>query len=270
MKNLRNNGIEKDLQRALDDGNNVWVIGDIHGHYQSFVSLVDRLGLSENDKVVLLGDLIDRGPNSFGVIHTVRNNSNFVSVKGNHEAMMAENFSLEQLNNPDIDMMVWMNNGGTTTIRSYLDASKNNVGVLEGTTLEKYLQDDIEWIEDLPVHIVLDDWRLVHAGYDPELPLDEQTEEEYLWIRREFHQTQIPVDEKRTVIFGHTPTVSLPGHSEISWGHVWRSEVSLADGRPSAIGIDTCLYHGKHGMPAVLTAFNLQDERVIQQNRVEA
>ena len=269
MTHLRNETIEIELETALERGDNVWIIGDIHGFYQSFISLLDQLKLGENDWVVLLGDLIDRGPNSFGVIHTVRNNSHFVSVKGNHEAMMAENFSLENLKNPNIDMLVWIKNGGNTTIRSYIDAAKNNLGELEEQTLDAHVRSDIKWIQGLPVHIVLNKWRLVHAGYDPKLPLEEQTEEEYLWIRREFHLTPNPVDEQRTVVFGHTPTVSLPGHSEISWGKVWRSELCLADKRPAAIGIDTCLYHGKQGMPAVLTAFNLQDERVVQQDRVE-
>ena len=269
MKNKRNETIETQLQSALDQGANVWVIGDIHGFYQSFISLLEQLNLGTDDRVVLLGDLIDRGPNSYGVVHTARTNEQILSVKGNHEAMMAENFSLEQLKNPNIDMLVWINNGGNTTIRSYLDAFNNASTSSDRQLMEEQIQNDIKWIETIPLHIVLKKWRLIHAGYSPNLPLDEQTEEEYLWVRKEFHQAPEPVDPERTVVFGHTPTVSLPGHTEQSWGKVWQNEVCLSDTRPASIGLDTCLYHGKHGMPAVLTAFNLQDKRVVQQNRVE-
>ena len=182
---------------------------------------------------------------------------------------MAKNFSLERLQNPDIDTLVWIKNGGDTTVRSYLDAFNNAAAEPDRQAMKNQIMEDNEWIETLPLHIVLKEWRLVHAGYKPCLPLDEQTEEEYLWIRKEFHQAEEPVDHQRTVVFGHTPTVSLPGHNEHSWGKVWRSEVCLNNARPAAIGLDTCLYHGKDGMPAVLTAFNLQDGRVVQQNRVE-
>lgn len=269
MDYKRNEAIEMQLQTALDDGANVWVIGDIHGFYQSFISLIDELNLGENDRVVLLGDLIDRGPNSYGVVHTARTNEQIFCVKGNHEAMMAENFSLEGLQDPNIDLLVWIKNGGDTTVRSYLNAFNNVLTQPDHQAMKKQIKDDNEWIETLPLHIVLKEWRLVHAGYKPNLPLDEQTEDEYLWIRKEFHEVLEPVDHQRTVVFGHTPTASLPGHDEQSWGKVWRSEVCLNNARPAAIGLDTCLYHAKQGMPAVLTAFNLQDGRVVQQSRVE-
>lgn len=269
MDYKRNEAIEMQLQTALDDGANVWVIGDIHGFYQSFISLIDELNLGGNDRVVLLGDLIDRGPNSYGVVHTARTNEQIFCVKGNHEAMMAENFSLEGLQDPNIDLLVWIKNGGDTTVRSYLNAFNNVLTQPDHQAMKKQIKDDNEWIETLPLHIVLKEWRLVHAGYKPNLPLDEQTEDEYLWIRKEFHEVLEPVDHQRTVVFGHTPTASLPGHGEQSWGKVWRSEVCLNNARPAAIGLDTCLYHAKQGMPAVLTAFNLQDGRVVQQSRVE-
>lgn len=269
MDYKRNEAIEMQLQTALDDGANVWVIGDIHGFYQSFISLIDELNLGGNDRVVLLGDLIDRGPNSYGVVHTARTNEQIFCVKGNHEAMMAENFSLEGLQDPNIDLLVWIKNGGDTTVLSYLNAFNNVLTQPDHQAMKKQIKDDNEWIETLPLHIVLKEWRLVHAGYKPNLPLDEQTEDEYLWIRKEFHEVLEPVDHQRTVVFGHTPTASLPGHGEQSWGKVWRSEVCLNNARPAAIGLDTCLYHAKQGMPAVLTAFNLQDGRVVQQSRVE-
>jgi hypothetical protein len=70
------------------------------------------------------------------------------------------------------------------------------------------------------------------------------------------------------VIFGHTPTASLPGHSSTDWGNVWLSPVMLEDGRNAAVGIDTCVYHRQNGAK-VLTAYDLQTGSVVQQARLE-
>ena len=79
---LRDIELEGKLQDALDAGHNVWVVGDVHGFYQTMVELCQRLALKENDWVVFLGDLIDRGPNSFGVVHHVMSEARMATVKG--------------------------------------------------------------------------------------------------------------------------------------------------------------------------------------------
>ena len=56
---LRNIALETKLQSILDKGSNVWVIGDVHGYFGTLEALTERLGLGENDAVVMLGDLID-------------------------------------------------------------------------------------------------------------------------------------------------------------------------------------------------------------------
>ena len=94
---MRDYELELKLQAALDRGDNVWVIGDVHGFFQSMVELCESLDLSEGDWVVFLGDLIDRGRNGFGVVHEVMNNPGFTSVKGNHEDMMVQQFTMEKL-----------------------------------------------------------------------------------------------------------------------------------------------------------------------------
>ena len=66
-------------------------------------------------------------------------------------------------------------------------------------------------MSNLPSQIVLDKWEsLVHGGYDPNIPINQQTDEQLLYIRKPFHDAEKPIDEERTVLFGHHPTVSLP------------------------------------------------------------
>jgi diadenosine tetraphosphatase ApaH/serine/threonine PP2A family protein phosphatase len=265
----RDAALEAHLQQALDNGHRVWVIGDVHGFHQTLCALLDQLNLAKGDWVVFLGDLIDRGPNAHGVVSAILEHPNMTSILGNHEAMMLQQFHADRIAKTDIDVALWWRNGGSSTVYSYERAFglETNEGLNEAAMYACVAQHQA-WMSSLPSHVVLDRWRLVHAGYQPELPLDEQSDEEYLWIREPFHRAKKPVDPDRTVVFGHTPTAALPGFSSEDWGKVWYSPVLLSDGRSAAIGLDTCLFHGQAGARQ-LTAYDLQHGEVIHQPRLE-
>lgn len=266
---MRRNDVEKDLQNALDNGHNVWAIGDVHGFSVTLEALLDQCELSMDDRVVLLGDLIDRGPDSFDVVRIARCDPRIHCVKGNHEDMMVNGFNLEILQNPDSDMRYWLYNGGLATVASYVRDFTDDMGQEDSERLLAQVSDDKEWMARLPSHLVLDQWRLVHAGYDPRQDIDSQDEEVHLWIRRPFHSASEPIDKQRTVLFGHTPTMNLNTSFGVkSWGEPWFSKVQLSDGRSASIGLDTCLFHDEE-KPARLSAFNLQTLEVQQIDRVE-
>jgi serine/threonine protein phosphatase 1 len=264
MDEFRDEGIEADLQTTLKKGGNVWVIGDVHGFNDTLRQLVASLELTIDDRVVLLGDLIDRGPDSFDVVRFAREDPRIHCIKGNHEAMMVENFDLERIDHPDQGVHKWLYNGGHETVASYIRAFPEDA---KGA-LEWMIEADVVWMRSLPAHIVLDQWRLVHAGYNPKLGMNEQGLDELLWIRKPFHTAHQPLDLKRTVVFGHTPTMNLYPRSENRWGEVWYSDTKLSDGRFASIGMDTCVFH-KTEQPAVLSAFNLQTHEVRIMTRCE-
>ena len=266
---MRRKDIEKDLQSALDNGHNVWAIGDVHGFSVTLEALLDRCELTMDDRVVLLGDLIDRGPDSFDVVRIARSDPRIQCVKGNHEDMMTNGFKLELLNHPDSDMRYWLYNGGYATLASYIRDYTNENGHEDSEHLLLQVIDDKEWMHRLPSHLILDKWRLVHAGYDPRQELENQDEGVHLWIRGPFHSATKPIDEHRTVLFGHTPTMSL-NHSmgPEGWGKPWFSKIATVDGRSASIGLDTCVFHDEN-KPALLTAFNLQTLEIRQIQRVE-
>ena len=264
---MRNKEMEKDLQKSLDDGASVWVIGDVHGFSVTFENLVDLLELSEKDRVVVLGDLIDRGPDSYNVVKAVQADSRIYSTKGNHEQMMVEGFIPKGISHK-LEANLWLRNGGIETAASYIRAFMNHSGEEDSVALEQEIINDKIWMNSLPSHIVLDKWRLVHAGYDPRTELREQGEPEHLWIRTPFHNSTTAIDEQRCVVFGHTPTMLLFGDSDESYGNIWYSDVRLEDGRAASIGIDTCLFH-KQQLPAWLSAINLQTMEIKQMPRVE-
>ena len=85
MRGRRNRNIESELQSILDNGGNVWAIGDVHGHADTLEALLESLNLDSMDRVVLLGDLVDRGPKSCEVIRIARENPQIFCVLGNHE-----------------------------------------------------------------------------------------------------------------------------------------------------------------------------------------
>lgn len=259
MRGRRNRQIEAELQRTLDEGGNVWAIGDVHGYADTLLALLDSLNLSSRDRVVLLGDLVDRGPKSCEVIRIARENPQIFSVLGNHEEMMLNSFDVDNIETMTAQQTNWFYVGGRTTNQSYIDEFTNSQGQIDDFDLRMRVGKDLAWLDSLPHHIVLDDFRLVHAGYSPwDGDLDLQSTDTLMWIRGEFHNSITPVDEKRTVVFGHSTVLGFG----LKQTEIWKSETELQNCRPAAIGIDSCCYGGKDPQ---LTAFNLQTGDFVKQ-----
>jgi serine/threonine protein phosphatase 1 len=149
-----------------------YVIPDIHGRADllrdGLAGILEHVR-GQTGTIVALGDYVDKGPDSKEAIDLLRRGPatgwSFVALKGNHDAMM-----VEALRHPS-KMAWWLERGGDAVIQSYGGDSSNVPPA------------DIEWLDGLPlVHI--DRHRIyVHAGLDPDLPLDQQTERTLLWKR---------------------------------------------------------------------------------------
>jgi len=212
------------------------VIGDVHGHYDGLMLLLEALAPSADDRVYFLGDLIDRGPKSAQVLEFVKQSA-YQTLLGNHEQLM-----LEALPDGPIDpqaWQAWLYSGGEATVASYRD-----------TGMMPY--EHLEWMRSLPTHLDLGDSWLVHAGVDPKLPVDKQSIEQLCWIRKEFHNISTPYFPDKLIITGHTITFTFEG---IEPGELVRGEGWL--------DIDTGAYHPKSGW---LTGLDLNYRRVYQVN----
>ena len=259
---MRDQGSEEELQNLIDCGGNVWVVGDVHGYYETLEKLVQKLELGEGDAVVMLGDLIDRGPASAQVVRYVRRTGWLHSIRGNHEQMMIQGFDESSFfRDTSMDSITWYRSGGNRTEASYIALYGDGPEVLEAAS------SDVDWMKGLATEIVLRDWRMVHAGYDQNLDVEGQDEGVHMYARKQFYTSRNPIDPKRTILFGHTPTLKHLHQDDSMAGEVWFSDVRLEDDRPMAIGMDTCLYHDLD-FPKVLSAFNLQTGVVTHQNRV--
>ena len=171
------------------------VIGDIHGCYNELrelvIALVQNGKYNKNeDKIVFLGDYIDRGKNSRKVIELIRNlqkaNNNVIALRGNHEEMF-----LEYQDGLD-DCWLW--NGYKETLMSYRG-------------FEAQIKNDMEWMESLPIYHEDDNFVFVHAGIDVNKKMEDQEAYTMLWVRNEFIYNNTPYYKR--VIFGHTPTLNL-------------------------------------------------------------
>jgi serine/threonine protein phosphatase 1 len=175
-----------------------YAIGDVHGRLdllERVLARVDALAPPRPYRVVMLGDYVDRGPDSKGVIDLLMRRQRdrpTICLKGNHEEMM-----LRALAGESGALDHWLDNGGRATLWSY------------GARPDADLRLDIPrahqaWISDLPLTAV-DSYRVfVHAGLAPGVPLERQDERHLLWIRERFlcaPAEALPAH----VVHGHTP-----------------------------------------------------------------
>ena len=243
---MRDLHLEYLIQDTLDSDNRVWVIGDIHGYVETLKSLIENLNLGSKDIVICLGDMVDRGPDSAGVVKLFMEKENLYSLKGNHEEML---------------LMDWEKTNGLGNY-SY-DGFWSSLSPLSREDMIEIMT----FIRFLPTEIILDKFRLVHAGYS-DMPyaesLEQQTDTERLWSRDIF-TVNYPFDQERTVIVGHT---IIQNYGVIGDNEVWNSTKLLKDGRTSAIGIDTGIYLQKEGNPRI-TAIELGSGKIISQKRVD-
>ena len=187
----------------------IYAIGDIHGEKdmlrQLHLNIFDHhLALHGREQFILihLGDYVDRGPDSCGVINyllnlSAPNGAQIINLMGNHEAIMLAALKC------DSDREFWMSNGGDETIRSYNDAGHNAVP-----------QDHIDWLEALPDLYCHDAAKLifVHAGIDV-MYWPETHKAAHLWTRSaSFFETNMwdnPSLDGWAVVHGHTPTADF-------------------------------------------------------------
>ncbi|MBD1833959.1 serine/threonine protein phosphatase [Cyanobacteria bacterium FACHB-472] len=211
------------------------VIGDVHGHYDGLMRLLEAIAPSDEDSVYFLGDLIDRGTQSAQVVKFVKQSS-YHCLLGNHEQMLIDVLGDGEVYGPALQG--WLYSGGHATVNSYGEA-----GIPQG---------DIDWMRTLPTHLDLGDIWLVHAGIHPQIPLEKQSAEEFCWIREEFHSIAKPYFPDKLIITGHTITFTLPGVTpgKLAQGNGW-------------LDIDTGAYHQKSGW---LTGLDITNNLVYQVN----
>lgn len=208
-------------------------IGDIHGCAATVKALIEELKPFYDRTFVFVGDYIDRGPDSQGVVEFLldfRKEVNCVFLRGNHEQMM-----LDALGGGD--RQLWLMNGGRTTIHSYEN---------DGQQFD-LPSDHMQFYEETALYYDTENYFFVHAGLSPvktikESLKDKNQMQDFLWIRSHLNVFKKPWE--KTVVFGHTPRPH-PVH------------------KSKMIGIDTGCVYDRQGYRK-LTAVRLPEEKFVE------
>ena len=220
----------------------VYVIGDIHGRSDLLDSVVkgiqrdlDSAGESEKDCLtVTLGDYLDRGPDSRGVLDRLSRNpfpTRYIALKGNHEELF-EGFLRDTS-----AWHHWWQLGGLQTLNSYgiavtplmMKSDLEAVAVALRAAVPLRHQ---QFLSSLQPSLELDRYFLCHAGIRPGIPFDQQSQNDLLWIREEFLSSTMSFG--KIVIHGHTP-VRQP---EILWNRINIDTAAFATGRLTCLVLE--------------------------------
>ena len=213
-------------------------IGDIHGCLKSIEALWESIVENKDAKFIFVGDYIDRGPNSKGVIDFLieaESERDCIFLRGNHEQML-----LEAVENGLIDH--WLINGGESTLLSYGD----------GLKISNIPEAHLNFFRKTELFLNAVDYFFSHAGAPPNMSIEKSIDtpekhDYFLWGRE--HLNVLETSWEKTVVFGHTPR-------------------AFPIRKPRMLGIDTgCVYtedgYGK------LTAVLLPEEKFIEQKSLD-
>lgn len=217
----------------------VYAVGDVHGRLDLLEQLLARIDEDDTRRgpaettLILLGDLIDRGPDSRAVVDRVIELLQTGKVRvlaGNHEEMLLVSMQSEEA------LRHFLRHGGKETLFSYGlkpdEYSQSTLEDLIGRMAELVPAEHVAFFNAMEDRIVIGDYLFVHAGIRPGVPIEEQTRSDLRWIRQEFLQHD--QWHGHMVVHGHTITEEpeiLPNRIGIDTG-------AYATGRLTALGIE--------------------------------
>ena len=164
-------------------------IGDIHGCAKALAALIDAIDPTENDVIVPLGDYVDRGPDSPGVISQMIelvDRCQLFPLMGNHEIMMLDAIESEEVRD------FWLGVGGSETLEAY------------GGSLDDLPLEHLVFLRGLNRFFETETHFFVHANYDAELSLEQQPDKLLLW-EHVVHTLPARHRSGKTAVVGHTP-----------------------------------------------------------------
>lgn len=213
------------------------IIGDIHGCFEEFQKLIEVVNLQPGDKVICLGDFMDKGPYPVECLQYARRKG-FASIKGNHEERHAK----------------WRRNVEREKVNSaYKNAMRAFSRAEEQVENSRLTEEDLAWIRSLPYYIeVIPGLLAVHGGLLPGLPLKDQPEDKIIrarWVDADGKPVPTDYDAKEAQPPGTFHwTEQYDGDLNVVYGHEAHSlHTPRIDERPNGTkcyGIDTGCVHG--------------------------
>lgn len=202
-----------------------FVCSDIHGQFDAWYNALEKseINFDSGDKLIILGDLIDRGNQSYEAISfaidlQMAYPEQVVYLMGNHEKMMLDFLNIRDPDTPEGYVQMahfgshWIGNGGNTTIDSFIKSSPSPIPVSLFDVYEffhEFYPCMIRRLNALPYYHVDGKFAYVHAGFESGKPLLSQDAETMTWIRQKFYNGFSPVTDDeldgKLIVHGHTP-----------------------------------------------------------------
>ncbi len=180
-----------------------WVIPDIHGCVKTLDSLLQQIQPKKTDHLIFLGDYVDRGPDSKGLIDLImdleENGYTLTTLRGNHEEFFLDSIKAESkvkrsffFTEKNTEKAQWFRFGGRDTVKSFGVKDLRNIP-------EKY----IDWLKKLPYYLELEDYVIVHAALNFNIDNPFEDTHTMLW-EKEFEVDRSKIGGRK-LIHGHTP-----------------------------------------------------------------
>lgn len=170
-----------------------FVVSDIHGNNAAFRRALKHVGMRKSDKLIILGDLIDRGFDSKGVLDTVllliESGFDVTCLKGNHEAMFLDAIKSDE------NVAPWLVNGGSNTLSSFLTSS-----------IHKIPMSYVKFINSFKYHYEYERFVFVHAALNMKIENPYEDINTILWSREPYKLMDETWLGDKTLIHGHNPT----------------------------------------------------------------
>lgn len=192
-----------------------YVMSDLHGNYDYYKKMLEKISFSAEDTLYILGDILDRGPHPIKILLDLMGRENVHILAGNHEAMALGclNFlmqditedSISQIDEDLVDrLMNWQENGCKPTTDEFMECDRQT----QRDILDFICEFDL--YEELAINGR--SFLLVHAGlgnFSPDKPIQEYDLDDLVWERPDY---TVPYFQDRFVVTGHTPTVMIEGN----------------------------------------------------------
>ena len=219
----------------------VYAIGDVHGRFDLFEQLIAMIREDNaarapaHVRLILLGDLIDRGPESARLVARCKalaeQNADLVVLKGNHEQAM-----VDALGGDYVALDFWLQFGGDATLRAW-GVPEEVLAATPGDIREAGRQhvpaDILAWLNSLPLTCRIGDYLFVHAGIRPSVRLARQTAADLLWIRDDFLKSD--VNHELVVVHGHSVSDETP---DLRHNRIGIDTGAYRTGKLSALGLE--------------------------------
>ena len=189
-----------------NDYNKIFVISDLHGQYDLFLKLLEKINLKREDLLVIMGDICDRGEKSYEIymkcMKMIKLGYNLKFILGNHEDMLLEDLENDYPLRYETEFSIYRNS-------KYFNKKSMEEWYEENFFKEiKWL---VKWLKNCPLIISGNESIFVHAGLDLQAKLEKQERETVLWTREEFWIDEESVLEEyrsKNIYFGHTPNIN--------------------------------------------------------------